>query len=96
MSSSLSSTTTPSSAPGLANPPHPLAAAVPPPPPMPSWHPSNPPPLPPATQSLAAWGANYKTDVSIAHIEALCCGEQPTLALANCDVVEHWQMLVSH
>ncbi|KAF9693562.1 hypothetical protein EKO04_008427 [Ascochyta lentis] len=53
----------------------------------------HPPPPPPHPRSLADWGRYYRVDVSIAHIEALCRGEQPTLALAYCDVVEHWLQL---
>ncbi|XPS78015.1 hypothetical protein M3J07_010040 [Ascochyta lentis] len=95
MPTSFSTTTTSSIPPGLATPLS-LAAAVPPPPAPPSMasDAQHPPPPPPHPRSLADWGRYYRVDVSIAHIEALCRGEQPTLALAYCDVVEHWLQLV--
>jgi hypothetical protein len=62
---------------------------------MPSWFNPGIPPPPPRPQSREAWGLNHKIDVSIAHILALIRDEQPTLALGNCDVAEHWDRLVS-
>lgn len=57
----------------------------------------DPPPPPPliSLQELMIWGEAHKGAVSAAHLEAICREEQPTLALARIDIVEHWLRLVS-